>query len=113
MGLHGLKETPNNKERKSTTTEDILKMLEFVLRYNYFEFNGKVKKQLLGVAIGTICAPPYACIFMDILKTGFLKVKNTSQRSGLFILIVSFLFQLRGEKKLQQFLKKPIKTIPT
>ena len=38
---------------------------EFALRNNYFEFNGKVKQQISGIAIGTECAPTYACIYMD------------------------------------------------
>ena len=40
-------------------------MTEFVLRKNYFEFNGKVKQQILAIAIGIKCAPTYACIHMD------------------------------------------------
>ena len=40
-------------------------MAEVVLKYNYFEFDSKVKKQISGRAIGTKCAPPYACIFVD------------------------------------------------
>ena len=44
-------------------------MARFVLENNYFEFNGDVKKQISGTAIGTKFAPPYACIFMDDLET--------------------------------------------
>ena len=46
-------------------------MVEFVLNNNYFEFNGKVKKQLLGTAIGTKFAPVYARIFMGKLQSVF------------------------------------------
>lgn len=46
-------------------------MLEFVLKNNYFEFNGTIKQQLLGIAIGTRCAPPFAYIFADKVETGF------------------------------------------
>ena len=31
---------------KKIGTEDLIKMAEFVLKNNYFEFNGKVKQQL-------------------------------------------------------------------
>ena len=41
-GLDAIKEALDNRERKFITTEDILKMLEFVRKNNYFEFNGKV-----------------------------------------------------------------------
>ena len=45
-GLNAIKEALDNRERKSIHTEDILKMLEFELKKNYFEFNIKVKQQL-------------------------------------------------------------------
>ena len=51
-------------------------MAEFVLKNDYFEFNGKVKKQILGNAIGTKFAPPYAYIFMDQVETEFLKMQK-------------------------------------
>ena len=38
-----------------------------------FEFNSKFYKQISGAAIGTKFAPLYACIFMDYIKTKFLK----------------------------------------
>ena len=57
-GLNAVKEALENKERKSVPAIDILKMLEFVLRNNYSEFNGNIKQQLSGTAIGTKCAPP-------------------------------------------------------
>ena len=36
-------EALHDRERKSILTEDILEMLEFVMKNNYFEFNGKIK----------------------------------------------------------------------
>ena len=48
-------------------------MAEFVLKNNFFEFNGEVKRQKSGTAIGTKFAPPYAGIFMDEIETEFLK----------------------------------------
>ena len=47
LGLNALKEGLDNRERKSIPTEDILKMLEFLLNKNYIEFNGKGRQQLL------------------------------------------------------------------
>ena len=48
-------------------------MAEFVLKNNYFGFNGKVKQQLSETAIGTKFAPPYDCIFIDQVETEFLE----------------------------------------
>ena len=47
-------------------------MAEFVLK-NVFEFNGTVKKQILGTAIGTKWVPSYACIFMSEFETRFIE----------------------------------------
>ena len=48
-------------------------MADFVLKNNFFEFNGAVKRQQSAAAIGTKFVPPYACIFMDEVETEFLK----------------------------------------
>ena len=58
---------------KTVPTEDMIKIAEFVLKNNLFEFNSKFYKQISGTAIGTKFAPPYACIFMDYIETEFLK----------------------------------------
>ena len=42
-GLNAIKEAFENRARKSVPTSGILKVLEFVLKNNYFEFNGNVK----------------------------------------------------------------------
>ena len=42
-GLNAIKEALENRERKPGPTSDILKMLKFVLKTNYFGFNRKVK----------------------------------------------------------------------
>ena len=41
-GLNAIKDALYNRERKSMPTEAILKMLEFTIKNNYFEFNRKV-----------------------------------------------------------------------
>lgn len=37
--------------------EDLIKMAEFALENNFFEFNGKVKQQILEMTIGSNFAP--------------------------------------------------------
>ena len=51
-------------------------MAEFVLKNNYFQFNGKVKQQISGTAIGTKFAPTCACVFMDQVETDFLMAQE-------------------------------------
>ena len=43
-----------------------------------FEFNGTVKEQMLGTAIGTKSAPCYAGIFWTNLKPGLLRVSKVT-----------------------------------
>ena len=58
-GLEVLKKQLDNFYEKSIPTEDLVKMAEFVLKNNYFEFNSNVKHQPSGTAIGTICHPSH------------------------------------------------------
>ena len=52
-------------------TENLIKMAEFVLKNNFFEFDANVYQQIPGTAIGKKFERPYACIFMDQLETKF------------------------------------------
>ena len=51
-------------------------MADFVLKNNYFEFNGQIKQQISGNAIGTKFAPHYACLLMDKIETAFLETQQ-------------------------------------
>ena len=75
-GLKDLREALDNRGNKHIPTEKLLKMAEFVLKNSYFQFNGKVKKQLSGTAIATTFAPTYASIFMDKLESDFSKISG-------------------------------------
>ena len=75
-GLRALKEVLDRREEKKISTEDLVKMAEFVLKNNYFEFNGQVKHQISGTAIGTKFPPTYACIFRDEIETKFLQTQE-------------------------------------
>ena len=77
-GLNALRETLESRENKFIKTEDLIKMASFVLKNNIFEFNGKVKQQISGTAIGTKFAPAYACIFMDKIENDFHKTQQNT-----------------------------------
>ena len=76
VGLRAMREALNKRDEKTIPTEELLKMAEFVLKNNYFEFGNKIKQQISGTAIGTKFAPPYACIFMSDLETKFLQSQH-------------------------------------
>ena len=71
-GLKSLKEASEERDIKKIPTEDLLKIVEFVLNNNIFEFNSKAYQQNSGTAIGSKFAPPYSCIYMDEAEQKFL-----------------------------------------
>ena len=71
-----LREALDKQDKKCIPTEDLIKMAEFVLKNNFFEFNDKIKQQVSGTTIGTKFAPPYACLFMDKFETRFLETQQ-------------------------------------
>ena len=75
-GLKALKNALDKRKQKHIPTEKLINMVEFVLENNFFEFNGSVKQQVLGTAIGTKCAPICACVYMDEVETEFLKTQE-------------------------------------
>ena len=69
--LKALRKRLNERETSRVPTEKFIKMADFVLKNNFFEFNREVKKQKSRTAIGTKFASPYAYIFMDAVETEF------------------------------------------
>ena len=74
--LAALRDALDNREVKKIPTENLVKMTEFVLKNNYFEFNGSIKQQFSKTAIGTKFAPLYDCIFMEKLEIKLLKTQT-------------------------------------
>ena len=62
IGLKRLREVLDKREKKNISTEELVQMAVFVLKSNFFKFNGQIKQQISGTAIGTKCGPTYACI---------------------------------------------------
>ena len=81
--LKALKNALDKRKQKHIPTEKVINMVEFVLKNNFFEFNGLVKQQVSGTAIGTKSAPTYACLYMDEVETEFLKNSRKDTNSKL------------------------------
>ena len=75
-GLETLRERLAKSENLKLPCNDIVKMAEFVLKDGIFKFNGKLKYQVEGTAIGTKFAPLYAWIYVDGVESEFLKTKE-------------------------------------
>lgn len=62
--LNALRVTLDNREHKSIDTESLIKIAEIVLKSNFFEFNGKVKRQMSSTTICPKSALSNACILI-------------------------------------------------
>ena len=91
-GLKAPKDSLDCRQNKKIPTGMLVKIAEFVLTNNYFEFGQRVFHQISGTAIGTKFTPPYACIFMDKLRQVFLKRRNCSHLFGLGIYMMYSLY---------------------
>ena len=63
-GVNAVKEALDKEPNKTVKTSVITAFLYLILTLNNFIFNGKHYLQTKGCAMGTICAPTYANIFM-------------------------------------------------
>ena len=81
-------------------------MAEFVLKNNIFEFNGNVKQQVAGTAIGTKFAPLYACIYMDEVETEILKKQELNPLVWFRCMIDMFFIWNHSDDELLENLNK-------
>ena len=82
-GLETLKKALDERENKFISTNDLVNMAEFVLKNNYFQFNGKVKQQ-----------PMLVCFWIK-QKLIFLGHKKTSHPYGFAMLTMFFYMDSR------------------
>ena len=105
-GLQALAEKLEEREAKTVPTEDLVEMADFVLKNNFFEFNGEIKQQISGTAMGTKFAPTYACIFMDKVETDFLASEETQPWVWLRYIDDIFFVWTEGEEELKGFIER-------
>ena len=60
-----VKKSLDNHPKRTAATKVITTFLALILTLNNFTFNSTNYQQTKGCAMGTICAPSYAKIFMD------------------------------------------------
>ena len=64
-GSSCLEEALNERQDQSVPSSFIVKLMNLIQKYNIFEFHdGQLWKQLIGVAMGTHPAPPFADIYL-------------------------------------------------
>ena len=99
-GLEALRETSDKRK----THKVLIKMAEFVLKNNYFQFWDKVYQQISGTPIGAKFAPPYKYIFMDQLETKFLQTQKFQPLVWYRYIDDIFFIWAHGEKSLKSFM---------
>ena len=72
QGIEALKSALNSVSQKPIATKVIIKFLFLILTLNNFVFNGIHYLQKIGCAMGTICAPNYANIFMEKFEKTYI-----------------------------------------
>ena len=59
-GVEAVRKALETRVDKSVPADFILELLDLVLKYNIFEFDGELFQQLVGTAMGTRAAPNIA-----------------------------------------------------
>ena len=76
VGSKALRKVLDKREQHTIPTSELIRMADFVLKSNYYEFSGQTKQLISGTAIGNKFGSPYACFFMDKIETAFLETKE-------------------------------------
>ena len=76
-----VKEHSDPKSKKSE--DDIIKMLEFLVDTVFVVFAGKVFQQIVGIPMGTYCAPLLADIFLYSYEAEFIQSLLSTRRKQL------------------------------
>ena len=103
-GIDTMRKFLNERADQNVSTQNLCKLENIILKHNYFEFGEKIFHQLLGTAIGTKFAPPYANIFMAGLEEKIFREYNTTPYIWLRYLDDIFYVWTEGEEKLKEFL---------
>ena len=111
-GISALKQKFEEQPSTKIPTNDLVKLAEFALKNNLFEFNGKVKQQIYRPAIGTKFTPLYTCFYMD--KTDWFSQDPRSTTIYLAALLtISFLYGcIIIEAELKRFIVKLNQFLP-
>ena len=99
-GISCVTEVLNEAENKSIPTGFLTRMLGLVLKHNIFDFNNDFFQQIIGAAMGSRPAPPYANIFMariidkKITELSNLLSENNKSKLLLFKRFLDDLFMI-------------------
>ena len=101
-GINTMREFLNQRPKNEVSTENLCKLAQIILKHNYFELGERNYHQLLGTAIGTKFAPPYANIFMAGIEE---RIFQEFDNPLLWLRYLDDIFCIwtEGEQKLKEF----------
>ena len=106
-GIKTVKESYEKYKEKTVSTKVIITFLSLILTLNKFTFNCTHYLQTMGYAMGTICAPPYANIFMANFEAKHI-YPYIKEKSLLYLRYIDDIFMIwKGTKvELITFIKE-------
>ena len=103
-GIASVKKKYDHYPNKTIPTKIITTFLALILTLNNFIFNSKFYLQIKGCAMGTICAPSYANIFMSEFEEKHIYplIKN---KSVIYLRYIDDIFMvwIKSESELRNF----------
>ena len=101
------KKLETREDTDTVPTDFICKLLDCVLRHNIFEHDGQLYQQLIGLSMGTRCAPNVSDIFMSFIDEDIKK--KAAEHSDLlfykrFLDDILMIFVPTSPEKLHEFL---------
>ena len=106
-GIASVKKKYDHYPNKTIPTKIITTFLALILTLNNFIFNSKFYLQIKGCAMGTICAPSYANIFMSEFEEKHIYplIKN---KSVIYLRYIDDIFMvwIKSESELRHFMNK-------
>ena len=106
-GIASVKKKYDHYPNKTIPTKIIVTFLALILTLNNFIFNSKFYLQIKGCAMGTICAPSYANIFMSEFEEKHIYplIKN---KSVIYLCYIGNIFMvwIKSESELRHFMNE-------
>ena len=104
-GISAVKRAFNNYSKKSTSTKVITTFLALILTLNNFVFDCIHYLQIKGCAMGTICAPAYANIFIANFELKYI-YPYIKDKTKMFLRFIDDLFMIwtSSEQQLIDFM---------
>ena len=104
-GVEEIRKFLLDREDTSVPNEFLVRMLELFLGLKIFEFDKKLYNRIIGTAMVTVCAPPYANVFMskidNLLQNLARNISNNGEDPSDFSRDFWMIFSSYGMEQLQ------------